>query len=129
MPPKILTLHKHAHRRKMMQHQFPLYNLSSFWRKLTLSRFQRHDVKQHHSEGRWCGSNFRARERHSLEERRRSLDLQGTRRCPQEINDANHTSETWENVHKRWAMPCKLHLVFIFDYNDLWSSYWAIDCL
>ena len=128
MPPRILTLYEHAHRGEMMQHRFQIYNLSSFWRKLTSSRFQRHDVKRHHSERRWWCSNFRARKWHSQEERRCSLDLLGTRRCLQEINDAKHTSKTWENVHRRWAMTCKLHLVFIFDY-DLWSSYWAIDCL
>ena len=111
MPPRILTLHKHAHRGEMMQHWLRIYNLSSFWRKLTLSRFQRHDVKQHHSERRWCGSNFRAMKWHNLEERRCSLNLQGTRRCSQEISDAKHTSKMWENIHRRWAMPWRLHFL------------------
>ena len=120
---KNLTLNEHAHRSKVTQHRFQIHDLLSFWRKLTLSRFQRHDVKRHHLKGRWCGSNFKAMTWHSLEERQCSLDLQGTRRCPKEISDAKHTSDSWENVHRRWAMPCRLHLVFIFDYNDLWSSY------
>jgi len=55
MPPRILILYEHAHRGEMMQHRLQIYNLSSFWRKLTSSR-----VKQHHSEGRWYGFNFRA---------------------------------------------------------------------
>ena len=79
------------------------------WRKVTLSKFWRHDVKQHHSEGRWCGLNFRVAKWHNLEERRCSLDLQGTRRCLQEISDAKHILETWEDVHKRGEMPCRLH--------------------
>ena len=74
------------------------------WRKVTLSKFQRHDVKWHHSEGRWCGSNFRVMKWHNLEEKRCSLDLEGTRRCPQEINDAKYTSEMWEDGHRKWAM-------------------------
>ena len=74
-----------------------------------LSRFQRHDVKWHHSEGRRCGLNFRVVKWHNLEERWCSLDLQDTRRCTQEISDARHTLETWEDVHKRGAMPYKLH--------------------
>ena len=111
MPRRILTLHEHAHRGEMMQHRLRIYNLSSFWRKLTSSKFQRHDVKRHHSEGRWCGSNFRAMKWHNLEEKRCSLDLQGTRRCPQEISNAKHTSETWKNVHRRWAMLYKLHFL------------------
>ena len=82
MPPRILTLHEHAHRGEMMQHWLRIYNLSSFRRKLTSFRFQRYDVKRHHSEGKWCGSNFRAMKWHNLEERWCSLDLQGTRRCP-----------------------------------------------
>ena len=160
MPPRILTLHEHAHRGEMMQHRLQIYNLSSFWRKLTSFRFQRHDVKQHHLEGRWCGSNFSAMKWHNLEERWCSLDLQGTRRCPQEISDAKHTLE-WENIHRRWAMPwrlrflqkkleilfysttmhqvmfiiisrkvkqCQLLTVFIFYYNDPWSSHWEVDC-
>ena len=105
------TLHEHAHRSKVMQHRLQILDLLSFWRKLTSSRFQRHDVKRPHSEGRWCGPNFRAMKWHNLEERRCSLDLQGTRRCPQEISDAKHTSETWENVHRRWAMPWRLHFL------------------
>ena len=68
-------------------------------------------MKQHHSEGRWCGSNFRTRERHRLEGRWCSLDLQGTRRCLQEINDAKHTSEMWENIHRRWAIPWRLRFL------------------
>ena len=144
MPPRILTLHEHAYRGEMMQHRLRIYNLSSFWRKLTSFRFQRHDVKRHHLEERWC-----------------SLDLQGTRRCPQEISDAKHTSEMWETIHRRWAMPwrlcflqkkleisfysttmhqvmfiiisrkvkqCQLLTVFIFYYNDPWSSHWEVDC-
>ena len=72
------------------------------------------------------------------------------------------TSKIWENIHRRWAMPWRLHflqkkleilfysttkhqlmfiiilrkvkqrqllIVFIFYYNNLWSSYWAVDCL
>ena len=156
VPPRILTLHEHAHIGEMMQHRLQIYNLSSFWRKLTSFRFQRHDVKRHHSEGRWCGSNFRVMKWHNLEERWCSLDLQGTRRCPQEISDAKHTSKMWENIHRRWAMPwrlrflqknleisfysttihqvmfiiisrkvkqCQLLIVFIFYYNDPWSSH------
>ena len=46
------TLHEHAHRSEVMQHRFQIHDLLSFWRKLTSSRFQRHDVKRHHSEGR-----------------------------------------------------------------------------
>ena len=111
MPSRILTLHEHAHRREMMQHQLRIYNQSSFWRKSTSSRFRRHDVKQHHWEGRWCGSNFRAMKWHNLEKRRCSLDLQGTKRCPQEITDAKHTSKMWENVHRRWVMPWRLHFL------------------
>ena len=114
MPPRILTLHEHAHRREMMQHRFWIYNLSLFWRKLTLSRFQKHDVKWHHSKGRWCGSNFRAMKWHNLEERWCRLDLQGTRRCPQEISDTKHASETWEDVHRRQAMLCGLHSLKIY---------------
>ena len=128
MPLRILTLHEHAHKREMMQHRLRIYNLSSFWRKLTSFRFQRHDVKRHHSEGRWCGSNFKAMKWHNLEERWCSLDLQGTRRCPQEISDAKHTSEMWENINRRWAMPWRLRLVFIFYYNDPWSSHREVGC-
>ena len=162
MPPRILTLYEHAHRGEMMPHRLQIYNLSSYRRKLTSSKFQRHDVKWHHLERRWCGSNFRAMKWHSLEERRCSLNLQGIRRCPQEISDAKLTSEIWENIHWRWAMPWRLHFlqkkfeilfysttkyqlifiiismkvkqhqlltVFIFYYNDLWSSYWTVVCL
>ena len=93
------------------------------WRKVTLSRFQRHDVKRHHSEGKWCDSNFGVVKWHNLEERRCSLDLQGTRRCLLEISDAKHTLETWEDVHKRRAMPWRLYSQFfaavIFYHNDL----------
>ena len=103
------TLHKHAHRSKVKQHRLQIHDLLSFWRKLTSSRFQRHDVRRYHSEGRWCGSNFRAVKWHTLEKRQCNLDLQGTRRYPQEIGDTKHTSKTWEDVYRRWAMPCKLH--------------------
>ena len=129
MPPRILTLHEHTHRGEMMQHRLWIYNLSSFWRKLTSSKFQRHDVKRRHSEGKLCGSNFIAMKWHNLKERRYSLDLQGTSKFLQEISDAKYTLETWENVHRRWVIPCRLHSVFIFYYNNLWSSYWAADCL
>ena len=111
MSPRILTLHEHAHRREMMQHRLQIYNPSSFWRKLTSFRFRRHDVKRHHSEGRWCGSNFRAMKWHNLEKRWCCLDLQGIRRCSQEISDAKHTSEMWENIHSRWAMPWRLRFL------------------
>ena len=40
-----------------------------------------------------------------------SLDLQGTRRCLQEISDAKHISEMWENIHRRWAMPWRLRFL------------------
>ena len=83
-------------------------------------------MKRHHLEGRWCGSNFRVVKWHNLEERRCSLDLQGTRRCPQEISDAKRTLETWEDVHRIGAMPWRLHSQFfatvIFYHNDLWAS-------
>ena len=96
------------------------------WRKVMLSRFQRHDVKQHHSERRWCGLNFRVAKWHNLEDRRCSLDLRGTRRCPQEISDAKHTLETWEDVHRRRATPSRIHSQFfatvIFYHDDLWAS-------
>ena len=133
----------------------------------------------HHSGGSWCrsnfrdmmwndntqkgdlGSNFKAMKWHNLEERWCSLDLQGTRRCSQEISDAKHTLEMWENIHRRWAMPwrlrflqnkleilfysttkhqvmfiiisrkvkqCQLLIVFIFYYNDPWSSHREVDC-
>ena len=94
-----------------MQHRLQIYNLSSFWRKLMSFRFQRHYVKWHHSKGRWCGSNFKAMKWHNLEERWYSLDLQGTRRCPQEISDTKHTSKMWENIHRRWAMPWRLRFL------------------
>ena len=93
-------------------------------RKVTLSKFWRHDVKLHHSEGRWCGSNFRVVKWHNLEERRCSLDLQGTRRCPQEISDAKHTSKMWEDVHRRWATPYRLHSIMIFEHHVV--SNWLI---
>ena len=111
MRPRILTLHEHARKGEMMPHRLQIYNLSSFRRKLTSSRFQRYDVKWHHLEGRWCGSNFRVMKWHNLEERRCSLDLEGTRRCPQEINDAKYTSEMWEDGHRKWAMPWRLHFL------------------
>ena len=106
---KNLTLHEHALRREIMQHQLQIHDLLSFWRGVTLSKFERHDVERHHFEGRWCGSNFQIVKWHNLEERQCSLNLKGTRRCSQEIGDAKHTSKMWEDVHRRWAMPCKLH--------------------
>ena len=49
---KKLKLHEYALRGEMTKHQLQIHNLLSFWRKVTLSKFQRHDVKQHHSKGR-----------------------------------------------------------------------------
>ena len=111
MLPRILTLHEHAHWGEMMSHRLQIYNLSSFRRKLTSFRFQRHDVKRHYSERRWCDSNFRVMKWHNLEEKWCILNLQGTRRCPQEISDAKHISEMWENIPWRWAMPWRLHFL------------------
>ena len=43
--------------------------------------------------------------------RRSSLDLEGIRRCPQKISNAKYTSEIWEDVHRRWAIPWRLHFL------------------
>ena len=70
---------------------------------------------------------------HNIEERRCSLDLQGTRRCPQEISDAKHTIEMWEDVHRRGQchadfIPNSLQLSFsttmIFEHHVV--SNWLI---
>ena len=85
MPRRILTLHEHAYRREMMQHRLQIYNLSSFWRKLTSSDFrdmmwncitQKGDDEVQILE-LWSGTN----------------------------------SEMWENVHRRWAIPWRLHFL------------------
>ena len=55
-----------------------------------------------------------------------SLRLVRYKKMPQEISDAKHTLEMWEDVHRRRAMPCRLHSQFfavvIFYHNDLRAS-------